>query len=210
MMTVKNILCVMGCFLAIVTISVNADELKTVDDFAEIKDDKSRSVALFEEVGKVLQYPRCLNCHPVGNQPLQGEEMVLHNPPVKRGPGNFGVAGMECNTCHQAMNVEVTGQSEDVKSIPGHPKWHLAPPEMAWVGKSLGEICRQLKDKERNGNKTMPEMIHHMAEDTLVGWGWEPGEGREPAPGTQAGFGELFKAWVDSGAHCPTACVVLE
>ena len=201
--TGKRLFCVVLSFLATVGMPGVADTLKPVNEFDGFSDDEARSVALFEEVGKVLQHPRCLNCHPVGNQPLQGEDMVLHNPPVHRGPGNFGETGMECNTCHQAMNVSVIDQSEDIRSIPGHPKWHLAPPEMAWVGKSLGEICMQLKDKERNGDKTMPEMIHHMAEDTLVGWGWKPGEGREPVPGTQAGFGKLFKAWVDSGAHCP-------
>lgn len=42
-----------------------------------------------------------------------------------------------------------------------------------------------------------------MGEDDLVGWGWDPGEGREPAPGTQAELGELARAWVDAGAACP-------
>jgi len=36
-----------------------------------------------------------------------------------------------------------------------------------------------------------------------VAWGWSPGEGREAVPGTQAQFGELAKAWIDSGAECP-------
>ena len=47
--------------------------------------------------------------------------------------------------------------------------------------------------------------MHHMAEDSLVGWGWNPGVGREPAPGTQKEFGALFKAWVDTGAVCPAS-----
>jgi hypothetical protein len=42
-----------------------------------------------------------------------------------------------------------------------------------------------------------------MAEDSLVGWGWLPGTGRQPAPGTQKEFGELIKAWVETGAACP-------
>jgi hypothetical protein len=54
---------------------------------------------------------------------------------------------------------------------------------MAWQGKSLTEICQQIKDPKRNGNKTL-EMLHeHMADDELVGWGWMPGVGRDPAPG---------------------------
>jgi hypothetical protein len=74
---------------------------------------------------------------------------------------------------------------------------------MAWMGKSLGEICEQIKDPKRNGGKSMDEIVLHMAEDTLVGWGWSPGAGREPAPGTQKEFGELIKAWADAGATCP-------
>jgi len=36
-----------------------------------------------------------------------------------------------------------------------------------------------------------------------VGWAWHPGEERSPAPGTQAQFGALIRAWISSGAHCP-------
>jgi hypothetical protein len=46
-------------------------------------------------------------------------------------------------------------------------------------------------------------MHEHMAHDSLVGWGWAPGGQREPAPGTQAQFGALIKAWIDTGAACP-------
>ena len=42
-----------------------------------------------------------------------------------------------------------------------------------------------------------------MANDSLVGWGWHPGEGREPVPGTQEAFGELIRYWVETGAVCP-------
>ena len=38
---------------------------------------------------------------------------------------------------------------------------------------------------------------------TLVGTGWNPGVGRVPVPGTQAEFGALIRAWVDTGAVCP-------
>jgi len=41
-----------------------------------------------------------------------------------------------------------------------------------------------------------------VTNDTLVGWAWTPGADREPAPGTQAAFGALIKAWADSGAAC--------
>ncbi|CAM4524057.1 hypothetical protein MYXA107069_27225 [Myxococcus xanthus] len=47
-------------------------------------------------------------------------------------------------------------------------------------------------------------MRHHMAEDVLVGWGWDPGPGLEPVPGTQRALGELIRAWIDTGAACPS------
>jgi len=92
----------------------------------------------------------------------------------------------------------------DPGRVPGHPLWHLAPIEMAWAGKSLGEICEQIKDPKRNGGKSLDEIVHHMGEDSLVGWGWHPGVGRAPVPGTQQEFGALIKAWVEAGAACPS------
>lgn len=70
---------------------------------------------------------------------------------------------------------------------------------MAWQGLSTGEICVQIKDPARNGNRTLAQIEKHLAEDHLVEWAWHPGEGRVPAPGTQRVFGELIAA----GAHCP-------
>jgi hypothetical protein len=55
---------------------------------------------------------------------------------------------------------------------------------MAWEDKSLKEICRQIKEPERNGGKTLAEINEHIAHDSLVGWGRQPGAGREPVPGS--------------------------
>jgi hypothetical protein len=173
-----------------------AAELKGPGEFASIKGDKERSVALFTEAGKVLTHPRCVNCHPATDRPLQGMEQRPHQPLVVRGDGGMGATGMRCTTCHGPANF-------DPGKVPGHPLWHLAPIEMAWEGKSLGQICEQIKDPARNGGKDMAALIHHMSEDSLVGWGWTPGAGREPAPGNQKVFGELIKAWADAGAACP-------
>jgi hypothetical protein len=177
--------------------------LKDPASFDSIADKTERAVALFEEAGKVIQHPRCVNCHPAGDTPLQGMTMQVHEPPVVRGDGDIGVPGMMCGTCHGAANVNIVGQSETLRSIPGHPQWHVAPIEMAWAGKPLGAICEQIKDPARNGGKTLEQIVEHMAKDSLVGWGWSPGAGREPAPGTQEVFGELIRRWVADGAACP-------
>jgi hypothetical protein len=151
---------------------------------------------LFSELGKVLTHPRCVNCHPAGDRPRQGEEGRLHQPPVERGADGHGLASMRCSICHQQSNF-------DPGRVPGHPQWHLAPREMAWEGKTLGEICTQIKDPKRNGGRSLEELVHHIATDTLVGWAWSPGFGRQPAPGTQKEAGALVEAWVKTGAACP-------
>jgi len=175
----------------------DATALQPVATFAKIENKEQRAVALFEEAGKVLQSPRCMNCHPAGDRPSQTDRMVPHQPLVVRGDAGMGApGGLVCTTCHHEANFDPAG-------VPGNPKWQLAPIEMAWQGKTLGQICVQIKDTQRNGGRSMADLVHHMAEDELVGWGWHPGVGRTPAPGTQQQFGELIKAWVDAGAACP-------
>jgi len=158
----------------------------------------ARSIALFREAGKVLQHPRCLNCHPVGDRPTQTDRMTPHRPMVMRGTEaqGFGAPGLPCKACHHAANYDESG-------VPGAPEWHLAPASMAWAGRSLGEICQQIKDKTRNKEREMDVLLKHMKADPIVGWAWQPGGKRTPAPGTQAEFGALMQAWADNGAVCP-------
>lgn len=175
---------------------VRSNSLAAPESFASIKDRTKRSAAMFTELGKVLTHPRCVNCHPAGDRPRQGEEGRLHQPPVERGTDGHGLPAMRCSICHQKANF-------DPGRMPGNPEWHLAPREMAWEGKTLAEICVQIKDPKRNGNRSLADLVHHIGEDTLVGWAWAPGYGRQPAPGTQKQAGALVEAWVKTGAACP-------
>jgi hypothetical protein len=179
----------------------NGGALKSVSAFASIREKRARSVAIFNEAGKVLQSPRCVNCHPVTRQPTQGDDLHPHEPLMFAGPGDHGVPGLPCKSCHGPTNFATLASS--IKSIPGNPHWGLAPASMAWRGKSLSEICIQVKDVARNGGRTLADIHEHISEDPLVGWAWNPGAGRVPAPGTQAEFGELIEAWIGTGAHCP-------
>ena len=176
------------------TDSVNG--LATAASFDTIRNDRERAVAIFEEMGKVIQHPRCMNCHPRGDRPMQGDASLPHQPLVVRGDGGMGAAGMRCTTCHG---------SENFANVPGRPVWFLAPAEMAWQGKSLGEICAQIKDPERNGQRSLDDIAFHAIHDELVAYGWEPPAHLESAPGDQATFGALVEAWIGSGAHCPVS-----
>jgi hypothetical protein len=171
--------------------------LAAPDSFASISDTDARSAAIFTELGKVLTHPRCTNCHPAGDRPRQGDVSRLHQPPVTRGADGHGLPAMRCSICHGKANFE-PGR------MPGHPEWHLAPLEMAWEGKTVAEICQQIRDPARNGGRKVEDLIHHIGEDTLVGWAWAPGGDRSPAPGTQKQAAALVEAWVKTGAACPT------
>jgi hypothetical protein len=175
---------------------VPSDSIASVESFSSISDPTARSAAYFTELGKVLTNPRCLNCHPAGDRPRQGDTERLHQPPVERGADGFGLPAMRCSICHQAANFEPGG-------VPGNPIWHLAPREMAWEGKTIGQICAQIKDPARNGNRQLESLVEHIGEDHLVGWAWAPGSGRKSAPGTQKEAGALVEAWVKTGAACP-------
>ena len=180
-----------------------ARTLRAPRSFAHIADRDARAVALFREAGVVILDRRCVNCHPRTDRPNQSEDGHAHQPEVHGGAYGVGLPGLPCAACHQAVNVALTGAT--LASIPGNPKWALAPRVMAWEGRSLGDICRQIKDPARNGGKSLEQLYDHMAHDILVGWGWAPGPGRRPVAGTQAEFGALIGAWIDSGAACPAA-----
>lgn len=171
-------------------------QLRPAESFAELRDPQRRSAALFLEASRVFLHPRCVNCHPDGDSPAQGDEGRAHEPPVVRGADDRGFTGMRCTSCHQDHNLALA-------RVPGAPEWHLAPRAMAWAGKSPHQLCEQLKDPARNGGRTLAQLIDHNAHDKLVAWGWSPGHGRAPAPGTQAQLGALVAAWVQSGASCP-------
>jgi hypothetical protein len=182
----------------------NPDKLRKPSAFSDILDTQARSRALFTEAAKVIMHPRCVNCHPASDRPTQGDDMHPHSPSAARGIDGGGMPGNTCGACHSDRNLDIfPGQQTSFRSIPGHSRWHLAPEEMAWEGKSIGDICRQIKDPQRNGGRSLELLHEHLAHDDLVAWGWSPGPGRDPVPGTQEVLGELIRAWIDSGATCP-------
>jgi hypothetical protein len=74
---------------------------------------------------------------------------------------------------------------------------------LVFEGLGRGELCRQLRDPARNGGKTPDELVHHVAEDALVRWGWDPGEGRAPVSTPHEEFVRAMRTWVERGCACP-------
>ena len=194
------VLLLLSPVLAVADPSESGRTLKSPSEFASIANRTERSRAIFGEIGKLVMNPRCMNCHPAGDHPLQGDDQHEHMPPVWR--GETGHLETNCFGCHTERNVTLH-EAASYKSIPGNPRWSIAPLSMAWQNKSLGEICRQLKDVNLNGGRDLALLQEHIAKDDLVAHGWDPGEGRAPAPGSQEAAGQLVQAWIDSGAECP-------
>jgi hypothetical protein len=160
-------------------------------------DDGAREA--FRAAYKVFMHPRCLNCHPAGDVPLQGDDSRLHVQNVKRGPDGKGLYALKCANCHQHTNLP----GENMP--PGNPNWHLPPAKMPMVfqGKSPGELARQFKDPKQNGGKTLEQLLHHVTEDKLVLWGWDPGNGRTKPPLSHDEFARRMREWIEKGAPIP-------
>jgi cytochrome c5 len=157
------------------------------------------SKAAFLRAWTVFDSPRCKNCHPAGDAPLQGDDSHIHIQNVKRGTEGHGVYGMTCHTCHQDANLPGANMP------PGHPKWGLPPANMKMVieGETAGQFCRQLKDPAQNGHRSLTQIMEHVSQDSLVGWGWSPGDGRTLPPLNRPDFVAAMQQWVDNGAACP-------
>lgn len=163
----------------------------------------TNGLAEWNRVFAVLSHPRCANCHVEDDHPRwSGPEFAaprVHGFNVRRGDdgSGFGNAGLRCTTCHFSSNAKV------LHGPPGAENWHLAPAEMVWWQRSSAEICAQIKDPQRNGGRSLDEIADHVRNDKLVGWGWAPGAGRTPAPGSAEETYEALRRWFEAGAPCP-------
>ena len=156
----------------------------------------------FETVRSVLQHPRCQNCHPAGDIPLQGDEGRLHHQNVQRGLTGVGMTGAECTTCHRDANPPA---EYGAHLPPGVAKgWHMPPPEMkmVFVGVTPGALCEQIKDPARNGGKDAAALRVHL-DDPLVVWAWSPGFGRAAPPVSHQAFVTAWETWAAAGMPCP-------
>jgi hypothetical protein len=164
--------------------------------------DPARGLQAFEVVRSVLQHPRCANCHIPEDAPRQLDTSRPHQMNVQRGPVGLGATAMECNTCHGEENLPA-GYGPNVP--PGAPHWRLPPPQtkMVFIDVSPAKLCATIKDRRETGGKDLNAMLAHNRDDKLVGWGWNPGVGRNPVPVPRDQFVAAFKTWMDAGAPCP-------
>jgi len=196
---------VMAIIVSIIIVTTSA--FKNKNDFMGndvkyngINKDSVESVKAFMQVYKVLMSPRCMNCHPSGDIPLQGDDSHLHAMFPKRGKEGKGVYAMKCFNCHQPTNTA------GLNTPPGNPNWHLPPADMKMVfqGKTAHQLAKQIMDPKQNGHKNKEQLIEH-ADDGLVLAAWNPGEGRTLPPMSHAEFKKAWITWIEKGAYAPKA-----
>jgi len=169
-----------------------------MSDVFKLKKDSVASVRAFKQVYTVLMSAVCMNCHPSGDIPLQGDDSHLHTMSPRRGIDGRGVYAMKCSNCHQATNTP------GLHTPPGNPNWHLPPANMRMVfqGRTPHQLAKQLVDPKQNGDKDLKKLIAH-ADDGLVLGGWNPGEGRTLPPMSHAAFKKAWITWLTTGAYAP-------
>lgn len=160
--------------------------------------DSVESVEAFMQVYKVLMSPRCMNCHPAGDRPLQGDDSHIHAMNVQRGKDGKGLYALRCSNCHQPENTP------GLHTPPGNPNWHLPPANMKMVfqGRSAHDLALQIMDYNRNGHKDKAMLLEH-AHDTLVKAGWHMGGGRTPPPMAYNDFVTVWDTWINKGGYAP-------
>jgi hypothetical protein len=74
---------------------------------------------------------------------------------------------------------------------------------MVFAGRSPAELCQQIKDPKQNGGRSLDQLLDHVANDDLVGWGWSAGDGRTLPPLSRPDTVAQMKIWIAGGAACP-------
>jgi mono/diheme cytochrome c family protein len=199
---VRTVVVFVTIFSLIAVMAFRLEEKKTFDNrhvkSGAMYKDSVASVRAYMDVYKVLMSPRCMNCHPAGDIPLQGDDSHLHLMFPKRGLSGKGVYAMKCSNCHQPTNAP------GLHAPPGNPKWQLPPADMKMVfqGKTPRQLALQIVDYKRNGHKNKEQLLEH-ARDTLVKAAWNMGEGRTLPPLSYAAFVTAWDTWIKSGAYAP-------
>src|SRR5687767_9841122 len=78
----------------------------------------TKPAAPFDTVARVLLHPRCRNCHPNGDRPLQHDDGRIHAQEVGR---KATALGLDCGACHGSQMPPEPIAGPNVP--PGAPNW---------------------------------------------------------------------------------------
>lgn len=200
--------------LAALTALANAAEPvgtnRVINDFPEGSVSAEEGLANWQKFFEVASHPRCANCHvgadnrPIWSGPSYGRTRP-HGMNITAGESRIGSEALVCSTCHTTLAAPDPAANAMPHGAPMvAADWMLAPVEAEWFGKSSSFICNQLKDPERNGERTIREVAGHLDHDLILHWAWAPGGNREPAPHSLQEAMDALMKWAAAGTPCPS------
>jgi len=131
------------------------------------KSDANASREAFLQIYKVFTSPRCQNCHPAGDSPLQGDDSHVHLQIVKRGKDGHGVYGMRATPATSPRICPGATCRREIRRVAPRARnqWFSLP--------HADRLCRQLKIPSRPA-AARSRIARTCFLDDLVGWGWTP------------------------------------
>jgi hypothetical protein len=156
--------------------------------------------AAWERIYAVAAHPRCTNCH-VGDSGRPGWDGLgygterFHGMNIVAGESRIGAESLLCSACH----IGAAGANDVPHAAPQiDDAWRLPPADLAWRGKTGGEICASLRALAQDGER----LIDHVNTSAFVNYGFSPGAGRTPAPGSVDTLAQDLEIWTAAGAPC--------
>ncbi|MCO4768998.1 MAG: hypothetical protein KDA24_03145 [Deltaproteobacteria bacterium] len=158
------------------------------------KGSRDSGLKAFADIYAVSTHPRCMNCHPDGDAPLQTDDSIPHVLGITR----FSpMGGTHCRQCHSAFPA-----GDGLAPMPpADPNWSMPPRAMAFENRTPAQLCAQLKDPTVNGGRGLNDLTRHAEEDHLLQTSWH--SGRAAPPITHEELVQRFATWADAGGPCP-------
>jgi len=160
--------------------------------------------AAWERIYAVTSHPRCANCHVGASGRPAWDDLGygvtrLHGMNIVAGESRIGAETVPCRTCH----IGAAAPNDVPHAAPQlDDAWRLPPVELEWYGKSSAQICAQLRDPERNDGFSPAELVEHVRSSAFVAYGFAPGGGRNPAPGSVETLARDLEIWAAGGMPC--------
>lgn len=213
----RNFAAALACVFTIVFVAgtTASDAAETGDHNLEVKQleegsiNRQEGLAAWRRIHAVVSHPRCVNCHTgESNRPMwsgpEFDKPQPHGMNIHAGESRIGAETLLCQACHVTST-----RPNDTPHAPPHVgiEWQLAPVEFVWFDRSEREICSQLRNPNRNGGRTGGDLVEHIIHDAelkaFITWAFDPGGGREPAPGSLQEHLDDTVTWVAAGMPCP-------
>ncbi|MDF1729383.1 MAG: hypothetical protein P1U53_16705 [Sulfitobacter sp.] len=169
-----------------------------------VAQDRAVGLEAWDRLYEVASHPRCTNCHVGPQEEPMWEGLVYgtgarHGMNILAGDSRIGAETIPCRTCH----VTSDRPNSRARAAPQILEaWRLPPVELAWLGASSADLCRQMRDPDRNDGHDIASLIEHVRNSPFVAWSFTPGGGRVPAPGSTESFAADLDLWGAADMPC--------